>query len=53
MRWFHVYLSTAFRRYEKKVGNIFFVEDLVKQILERSSVIRAGDKLIKIFMQRM
>lgn len=32
--------------------NIFFVEDLVRQILNRKSVIKAGDKLIKMFMWR-
>jgi len=47
MRWFHVYLPTAFRGYEKKVENIFFVEDLVRKILNRSSVSSARDKPIK------
>ena len=52
MRWFHIYLSTGFRGYEKKVENVFFVEELVRQILNKRSVIKAGYKLIKMFMRR-
>lgn len=42
---------SSFQRIRKiKVENVFFVADLVRQILNKSSVIKAGDKLMKMFM---